>query len=474
MIERRRSTTSSERPAGDSLRLEGKRVLVVGLGVHGGGVGVVRFLVQHGAQVVATDLATAEALAGSLAALDGLPVRYVLGEHRLQDLDGVDMVVRNPAVPAESPFLAAARQRGIQIEMEMGLFFRRCPARTVGVTGTKGKTTTTLLIASILGLHDGRTVVAGNLRLSALELLPSIESGTPTIIELSSWQLEGLEPHRISPNIGVLTNITPDHLNRYASFADYAQAKATIVRWQSPDDVAVLNRDDAVVSAMVGEGRGQPVWFSRRQAVDGVYLDGTRVLVNWRGRCQQVCDRSDVRVPGEHNVENVLAACAAAIAWGVDIETVRAGVQRFSGVEHRLEFVRELAGVRYYNDTAATAPAACMAALHSFDRPIVLIAGGADKNIDFADLGKAIATRATSVILLEGTATDKLARSIAQAGGKPAVGRFDRIEAAVAAAQQQASSGDVVLLSPGCASFGMFKNEFDRGEKYKRAVLALT
>ncbi len=454
--------------------LDGKRVLVVGLGVHGGGLGVTKFLVKHGAQVTVTDLRTPQQLAPSLEALRGLPVRYVLGEHRLDDLTGVDMVIRNPAVPAESPFLAAARARGIQIEMEMGLFFKLCAAPVIGITGTKGKTTTTLLTGAILRQIAPDTVVAGNLQVSALELLPTITATTPVVLELSSWQLEGLEPHRLSPHVGVITNISEDHLNRYPSFAAYAQAKAMVVRWQTIDDVAVLNRDDAIVAGFVGEGRGQVAWFSRRQPVDGVFLDGSQIVMNWRGRHELLCDRTDIQVPGEHNVENVLAACAAAIAWGADPEIMRTGVQQFAGAEHRLEYVREIAGIKMYNDSAATAPAATMAALRAFGGPVVLLGGGADKNLDFSELGRAISGRVKALVLLEGTATDKLAQAVEAAGGTQIAGRYDDITNAVQKAYELAVAGDVVVLSPGCASFGMFANEFDRGEKYKQAVQSLT
>ena len=453
--------------------LEGKRVLVVGLGVHGGGLGVTKYLVEHGALVTVTDLRTLQQLAPSIEALRGLPVRYVLGEHRLDDLDHVDIVIRNPAVPAESPFLAAARARGIPIEMEMGLFFDLCPAPVVGITGTKGKTTTTLLTGAILRQISADTVVAGNLRVSALELLPTITTTTPVVLELSSWQLEGLEPHRRSPHVGVITNISEDHLNRYPSLAAYAQAKATVVRWQTSGDVAVLNRDDVIVAGFVGEGRGQVAWFSRRQPVDGVFLDGSQIVLNWRGRNAVLCERSDIRVPGEHNVENVLAACAAAIAWGADPDIVRTGVRQFAGAEHRLEYVREIAGVTLYNDSAATAPAATMAALGAFAGPVVLIAGGADKNLDFAELGRAISGRVKALVLLDGTATDKLALSVETAGGTRIAGRYDNIDDAVRKAFALAAAGDVVVLSPGCASFGMFANEFERGEQYKRAVRSL-
>lgn len=465
--------TDSTPDARPQITLRGAHVLVVGLGIHGGGLGVVRFLIEQGAGVVVTDLKKASELAPSLAALEGLPVRYVLGEHRLEDLDGVDLIVRNPAVPAESAFLAAARARGIPIEMEMGLFLQRCPAPTIGITGTKGKTTTTLMLGAMLHEVDANAVVAGNLRISALQLLPRISSGTPVVLELSSWQLEGLEPHRLSPHISVVTNITPDHLNRYRDFAAYIDAKATIVRWQGTNDIAVLNRDDPVVAGLAGEGRGRIIWFSLRQPVDGVFCDGQDIVLNWRGRYDVLARRSDVQTPGDHNVYNALAACAAAVAWGAPAEAMRKGLRAFPGAEHRLELVAEAGGVRYYNDSAATAPAAALAALGAFAQPLVLIAGGADKNLDFDELGAAIAQRVKALVLLQGTATAKMAAAVRAAGGAPAGDACGSMAAALAQAQKLAAAGDVVLLSPGCASFGMFANEFDRGSQFKDAVRSL-
>ena len=456
------------------LDFRGKKVIVMGLGVHGGGLGVARFLVERGADVTVTDLKTEEQLRPSLDALRGLPIRYVLGRHRLEDLVGADMLVRNPGVPAESPYLEAARRANVRVEMEMGLFFELCPAPIIGITGTKGKTTTTLLAGAILQQVDPGAVVAGNLRVSALELLPKIGPQTPVVLELSSWQIEGLAAHEVSPRVGVVTNVTPDHLNRYPSFGAYAQAKAGMLRWQGQTDIAVLNRDDATVAGFVGEGRGQVMWFSRRQPVDGVYLDGDRVVLDWQGRRQTLLALSDIRLPGEHNIENVLAASAAAIAWGADPAAVRSGVGSFAGAEHRLEFVRELAGVRYYNDTTATAPAAVLAALRSFSCPIVLVAGGADKNLEFSELGEAIARSVKALVLLEGTATDKLEAAVSAAGGAQNAGRYGDLGEAVRRARSLTAAGDVVLLSPGCASFGMFQNEFERGTLFKQEVGNLT
>ncbi len=448
----------------------GKRVLVMGLGVHGGGLGVTRFLVGQGATVTVTDLKTAAQLRPSLEALAGLPVRYVLGEHRAEDFIHTDLIVRNPGVPADSPYLALAREHGVPVEMEMGLFFQLCPAPIIGITGTKGKTTTTLLVGAMLRQVEPGTVIAGNLRISALELLPQIGPTTPVVLELSSWQLEGLEPHRLNPHIAAITNISPDHLNRYRDLDDYAAAKKLIFRFQGPDDFLVLNADDAVVQGFAAEAQGRVVWFSRQKPVTGAYLAGDALLWHWAGRTHAVARRDDVRLPGGHNLENALAAMAIAGVWGAPPAAMGEALRGFRGVEHRLELVAEINGVHYVNDTTSTAPAAALAALAALDGPIVLIAGGADKNLDFSEMGAAVARRVKALILLDGTATDKLAAAVSAVKADLIAGRFHDLRVAVQAAQDVARPGDTVLLSPGCASFGMFANEFERGEQFKAIV----
>jgi UDP-N-acetylmuramoylalanine--D-glutamate ligase len=481
------------------MNLRGKRALVMGLGVHGGGLGVARFLVGQGADVTVTDLRPPEALRPSLDALAGLPIRYALGAHRDDDFAVAELVVRNPGVPRESRFLQIARAAGAQIEMEMTLFFRLCPGPLLGITGTKGKTTTTLLAGAMLRQQYADTVVAGNLRVSALEALPRIGPATAVVLELSSWQLEGLGEARLSPQYACVTNLSPDHLNRYGSMADYAEAKKQIFRWQGADGVVVLNADDAEVAGWAGEAPGAVVWFGERQPRR---TGGSVVVKNnalwWSaepGHQERICAIDEIKLPGRHNVLNVAAAAALACSFGVEVERIRAAIGEFAGVPDRLELVRELDGVRYVNDTTATAPEAAIAALHSFDGPIVLLCGGADKDLPFDTLARAIVERARAAVLLSGTATPKLMQALEiiderrktdDEGSRPGIsssvfrrssfvhGPFDDFERAIAEARALAEPGDVVLLSPGCASFGMFANEFHRGEEFRRIVNGLS
>lgn len=475
------------RQYGESLDLRGKRVLVMGLGVHGGGLGVTRFLVDQGAEVTVTDLRTAEQLQASLAQLEGLPVRYVLGEHREDDFRNTDIVIRNPGVPQESPLLQAARTAGTQVEMEMTLFFRLCPAPIIGITGTKGKTTTTMLTGAMLREQFPDTVVAGNLRVSALEQLPHITPTTPVVLELSSWQLEGLGDARMSPPFAAFINISPDHLDRYPSMRAYIAAKANIFRYQRRDDTVVLPANDWRVASLAKGARSHVAWFADVYGPHVATLrerSGMTPMAAWIKRClfwqhgfrsDVVVARSEVQLPGRHNLGNIAAATALAISYGVGNEQIRRAIQNFRGVPDRLELVAEVDGVRYINDTTATTPTAATAAVHSFNAPTIVIAGGADKQLEFWNFAGALTKRAKAVVLLQGSATPQLQAAIShmlpRSDHQPVVTEpLPSMQAALEQARDLATPGDVVVLAPGCASFGMFRNEFDRGEQFRQIV----
>lgn len=463
----------------------------MGLGVHGGGLGVTRFLVEQGADVTVTDMRSAEQLAATLAQLDGLPVRYVLGEHRDEDFRSAEIVVRNPGVPRESRFLQIARSAGAAIEMEMTLFFRLCPGPIIGITGTKGKTTTTLLTGAMLREQFPDTVIAGNLRVSALEQLPKITPETPVVLELSSWQLEGLGAAHLSPQYACFLNLSPDHLDRYGSMEDYAEAKAQIFLHQQPDNVVVLSASDPTVRRMADRATSRIVWFSGDGSIDQRAAGGAAYWQNgalrWQAdraddrqaAAETICTSDDVQLIGDHNRANIAAAAALAKSFGVSNEDIRRAIRGFTGVPDRMEPVREIDGVRYINDTTATAPAAAIAALRSLDSPTIVIAGGADKQLEFDAFADVLRERAKAIVLLSGTATPKLQvammQSVRRSGEQspPLLGPFDRFDAAIQAAHDLAVPGDVILLSPGCASFGMFRNEFDRGEQFRQIVRAL-
>lgn len=474
------------------MELRGKRALVMGLGVHGGGLGVTRFLVEQGARVTVTDLRSTEQLAATLEQLKDLQVEYVLGEHRDDDFRSTDLVIRNPGVPRESRYLQIAREAGAAIEMEMTLFFRLCPGPIIGITGTKGKTTTTLLTAAMLKQQFPDTVVAGNLRVSALAQLPKITASSPVVLELSSWQLEGLGEAGLSPRFACVTNISADHLDRYPSMAAYIEAKRQIFLHQGSDGMVVLNMTDATVADMALRAPGHVAWFAGdySEYVQQFALKHYRdLMAAWNKRflfwqdngvTEIVASKDEVSLLGRHNLENIAAATALATACGVKTENIRAAIQNFSGVPDRLELVRELNGVRFINDTTATTPTAAVMALRSVQTPKIVIAGGADKRLDFMDFARSLIQRAKAVVLLKGDATNKLiealeASRLSTQGELPEpLGPFDNLREAVEAAHAVAESGDSVLLSPGCASFGMFRNEFDRGEQFRQIVRSLS
>jgi UDP-N-acetylmuramoylalanine--D-glutamate ligase len=456
----------------------------MGLGLHDGGLGVTKFLVEQGAKVTVTDLRSPEVLAPTLAKLEGLPVALVLGEHREEDFRDADIVIRNPAVPATSRFLQIAREAGAHIEMELSLFYQLCPSRLVfGITGTRGKTTTTTLLGAILKEWRSETVVAGNLRVSALNKLSEIGSDTPVALEISSFQLEGFGESKLSPPFAAVTNLSPDHLNRYWDMQEYAEAKRWIYRNQGTDGVVILNRQDELVSTFAKDAPGQVIWFDDKplkEGFAGAYLQDERLVWrDWQGHEEEIGPRALLKIPGRHNLLNALCAIALAKTAGVPLEAIRRGLENFKGVSDRLELVREINGVRFINDTTSTSPAGAVAALEALreseKRDILLIAGGADKNLDFTPMAHAIGNpdnRVAGIVLLEGTATNRLREAIL-AEGFPAqkiIGVFGDFEAAIKEAQLKAHSGMIILLSPGCASFGLFTHEFERGQRFRDIV----
>lgn len=429
----------------------------MGLGTHGGGVGTARYLAQKGAKVRVTDLKTASQLASSLEKLSSLPIKFTLGEHRPEDFLEAEVVVRNPDVPPNSPFLKIAYEHGAKIEMESSIFFEELPSlKTIGITGTKGKTTTTMLVYQMLKEAGEKVVVGGNLEISLLELLPQIDKDTWVVAELSSWQTEGLEICQKSPHIAVITNIFPDHLNRYQNMKKYVEAKKFILKYQGKNDYKVLNKNNPYAPELALTSPSQNFFFEKKS------LNPQIRQVN--------------PLLGEHNLENLAAMETVGKILGIKTDKIVRAVKQFSPPPHRLEKVREIKGITFYNDSAATNPDAAIAALGSFGkRPIIWILGGADKNLKFEKLASA-STKANikAAILLNGSATLKIKEALEKTKvAFPFFGPFDDFEKAVQKAYQLARGGEVVLLSPGAASFGMFKNEFDRGEKFKKIVNSL-
>jgi len=451
--------------------LAGKRITVMGLGQLGGGVGVTRFLAQQGAQVTATDLKDEEALAESVARLDGLPVTLHLGGHLDADFTEAEAVVVNPAVPDGSAYLAKARAAAVPLETEINLFVKLCPAAIIlGITGSNGKTTTASLAAHLLEAGPRRVWLGGNIGRSLLEDLDDIGADDIVVLELSSFQLERLEWTGRSPAVSIVLNVQPNHLDRHGTMAAYARAKQPILLNQRSGDVALLNADCEIVSQWGGLGGGRKLFFSVERPVDaGAWLEGDEAVWRNGGATEALFRRSDLRLRGAHNVGNALAAAAAAVLCGVPAQAIAARLRAFEGLEHRLELVRELDGVSYYNDSKATTTEAAVAALRAFDEPVVLIAGGSDKNLPVSALAREVAKRRVRAVVLLGTTAEQLHGAIAKRCDTPICMAPD-LPAAVRAACELARPGDVVVLSPGTASYDMFANFEERGRDFKRQV----
>ncbi len=449
--------------------LHEKRVLVMGLGLQGSGMASARYAVQQGAQVRVTDMKSEQVLQPSVQALAGLPIDFILGQHREEDFLWADIVIRNPGVPRKSPYLLLAQAHGARIEMEIGLFFLACPGRIIGVTGTRGKTTTTSLLYEILRDAGLPTIIGGNVAgVETLSLLPQIKPETQVVLELSSWQLEGLAPHKISPSLAVMTNVYPDHLNTYDGMEDYAEAKANIFRHQSPKDLAIFNYDNTWTRRF-GEEALAKTWFTSLERQGSFERGSTQV---------EPFVFTTTPLAGQHNLENILLATTAARRLGVADDVIDETVRRFHGVPHRLEEVRVLNDVCFINDSASTTPVAGRVALEAFAAPIVLVAGGNTKHLPLEQWPERIVQRCRNVVLLAGSGTDELLPALhdevkRQNVNDPVRGIFNDFQQALNEAVKRTRPGDVLLFSPGFTSFGMFLNEFDRGDKFVAYVRAL-
>mgnify|MGYP003871731811 CR=1 FL=1 len=461
----------------------GKRVTVMGIGLFGGGVGVARFLARQGAHVTATDLKDAATLAPSIAQLAGLPIALHLGGHTPADFTDADLVVVNPAVGDDSPYLALARNAGVQLETEINLFFKLCPAPILGITGSNGKSTATALAAHLLEAGPRRVWLGGNIGRSLLEDLDAIRPGDLVVLELSSFQLERLAWTGLSPALSVVLNLSPNHLDRHKTFEAYARAKQPIILNQRDTDAAILNADCEHVSTWGALGAGRKLFFSTRRPVErGAWRDGPRALWRDGGSPQELFRGGDLMLRGEHNLGNALAAAAAAVLCGVPIEAIAPRLAAFKPLEHRLEFVRTLDGVAYYNDSKATTPEAGIAGVEAFDEPVVLIAGGYDKHLPFDKFAEAVVKRAKAAVLIGATAA-RIRDAIAATGPAPIThvvtvptlsDAAATLAEAIATARALARPGDVVLLSPACASYDMFDNFEQRGALFKRLVMELS
>ena len=441
---------------------QGKRVLVVGLARTGEVVSL--FAAGYGATVTATDEKHESELAATAKKLRNAGVKLELGGHPADLLVDKDLIVASPGVPSNLPLLVNARKAGIPVWSEVELTWRFLRGKLVAITGSNGKTTTTALTAHLLQTAGLETFVGGNIGTPLLAFVESSTDSSVTVAEVSSFQLENIEAFR--PDIGVLLNLTPDHLDRHGSFEEYAAAKMRLFSNQLDRDCVVLNADDPAVTKRMPSGQ-QVFWFSRQKRVaTGTFLCDGQIVFRREGDEVVLAKRHDIPLRGEHNVENVLAACTAAYLAGADPVAIADGVKTFRGVEHRLEFVAEINGVEFFNDSKATNVDAALKAIEAFPGPLIVILGGKDKGSPYTPLIEPLKQHARTAILI-GAAAGKIAADFGDA--VPYV-HGETLDRAVQLAISAAQPGDTVLLAPACSSFDQFENYEQRGHVFKQLV----
>ncbi len=450
----------------------GKRVLVIGAARQG--LAAARWLTRHGARVTVNDRRPAEQMGAAREALAGLHVTWALGGHPLEILDSVDVLCISGGVPLDNPLVVEGLRRGLPLTNDTQIFMEVVPCRTVGITGSAGKTTTTTLVGLMAKASlGGRAYVGGNIGDPLLNYVDEMTANDLAILEISSFQLEQMT---LSPNVAAVLNITPNHLDRHGTMEAYTAAKKRILDFQSGGDIAVLGRDDPGAWKLRFAARGRVLSFGLSrlpEGMDGAYL--AEGILHLRQRAVEIpllrADR--VLLRGAHNLLNVLAAFTIGDAAGLSLDAMLETAESFRGVPHRLELVCEREGVKWYNDSIATAPERTMAAIRSFSEPMVLLLGGRDKNLPWDDLAELVRQRVERVVLF-GEAAEKIRAALEQAGAPATLEQYRGLEEAVRAAARLARPGDVVLLSPGGTSFDEFRDFEERGEAYRKWVLELS
>ena len=450
------------------MELLGKNVLVIGLGISG--VSTVKALDKLGAKIWVTDSKSEEELGDILSNLADISLNKHLGVSDM-DISQVDFIVKSPGVPPSIPILRKARDMHIEIMSDIELAYRLNKAnKMITITGTNGKTTTTSLVGEVLKAANLRTHVVGNIGRGILDSLLDAEEGDIFLIEASSFQLE--DTNFFKPKVSLILNLAPDHLDWHKSYDNYIRAKKKIFINQDGEDYVVLNYDDALLRSFEDEIKANIIWFSTNEILDqGIYIDGRDIVIKLGRDKIHLMQQDDMKLLGRHNLENVLACIGICYAMGVDLDIVKATIQEFKGVEHRLEYVMEWQGISYYNDSKGTNPEASIKAIEAIPEPIILIAGGYDKASDFDDFVKAFKGKVKTLILLGETKY-----SIKASADKFNFKDYhivESLEEAVQLASRLGNAGDHVLLSPACASWDMFNSFEERGRAFKDAVFKL-
>ncbi|MFH1446552.1 MAG: UDP-N-acetylmuramoyl-L-alanine--D-glutamate ligase [Chloroflexota bacterium] len=458
----------------------GKRVLIIGAARQG--LALTRYISQHGAEVTLTDCRSEDQLVETVQSLAGTPVKWVVGGHPFELLDDKDLVCLSGGVPLTASIVIEAKNRQIPLSNDSQLFLEACPCRVVAITGSAGKTTTTALLANIAKKHmemknsGNRAWVGGNIGNPLIDQVEEIVADDIAILELSSFQLEIMS---ISPDVAAVLNITPNHLDRHGSMQAYTAAKARILAYQNSSDIAVLNRDDKGSWNLTRDVKANLLSFGIKAPLpymNGTYFNNDHIFLQVNGEQIKLLPTEWIKLRGEHNLYNVLAACAIAAGASLAMPAIGQAVDDFPGVAHRLELVRSYRDIDWYNDSIATAPERTMAAIRSFDDPLVLLLGGRDKDLPWEDLAKLARQRVNHLIVF-GEAADKILNTLGlpEIGGRPfTITRCEGLKQAVQAAADIAKPGDVVLLSPGGTSFDEFKDFEERGKWFQTWVMELS
>ncbi len=453
------------------------RVLIIGAARQG--LALARYLVSRGAVVTINDRQSQAALTSAIESLSGLPVKWSAGGHPLSLLDDCDVVSVSGGVPLDMPILQEALRRGIPITNDTQVFLEKVMAPVIGITGSAGKTTTTTIVGRMAAAQvefPQRCWVGGNIGNPLIDSVKEIHPLDVVVMEISSFQLEQIT---ISPKIAVILNITPNHLDRHGTMEAYTAAKARILKFQNRDDIAILNRDDPGSWNLASQVKGRLISFGLHPVAnaEGTFIHNDHITYQVGGRVEELVPLEKIELRGDHNRLNVLAACAIAKAAGFSKRAICKGIEGFGGVAHRMEFIREIHGVRWYNDSIATAPERSMAAIRSFTEPIVLLAGGRDKKLPWDEFA-VLAHQQVKHIVLFGESADIIQNSLevnrVEKSSIQSVTRFDTLEEAVQQAAALAKSGEIVLLSPGCTSYDAYKDFEERGEVFRKWVQQLS
>ncbi len=447
--------------------IKGKNTAVVGIGISN--TPLINFLLELGAKVSAFDKKSKEQLGDVAKEFEQKGVKLILGDKYMDALKGFDVIFKTPSMRIDSPALVAAKNDGAYITSEMEEFIKYCPAKIYGITGSDGKTTTTTLIYNILKQHGYKTWVGGNIGTPLFSQIEEIENDDRVVLELSSFQLMTM---KVSPEVAVVTNLSPNHLDIHKGMEEYIDSKKNVFKYQEVENLLVLNRDNDLTNSMCKEANGKLTQFSTKEKIkNGGYFENGKLYIKGK----EVCGLNEIQIKGMHNVENLLAAFCA-VSDDASIESMRETAINFMGVEHRCEFIRDVEGVKYYNDSIASSPSRTLAGLKTFEKPVILIAGGYDKKIPFEPLAEEGYKNIKILILIGATKNkikDAFNKVMKEKNVEIPIIVEESLEGAVCKAKDFAKKGDVVTLSPACASFDMFPNFEARGNKFKELVKSL-